>query len=231
MRFSKSVLFSRLVSLLTRNISARWIRLVCLVGLFAIALSSLPAHLKHDSAKAKSRHPQRTQGEATRNMPDLGETSGNAASGGLRKEHGLNGLEPIAMQGAFVTVSPTTYQTQGITDISNTGHGSEGVDASAMDIQADQSQNVTQTKSAKWFSFQGGPSVGIIGLKLKFNWTASGNVDAPVSVSGSASARIDFNVDYSIDGGVSWTNAASRSKLVNQSGQGSKTDGINSDGG
>ena len=135
------------------------------------------------------------------------------------------------MQGAFVTVSPTTYQTQGITNISNTGHGSEGVDASAMDIQADLSQNVTQTKSAKWFSFQGGPSVGIIGLKLKFNWTGSGNVDALVSVSGSASARIDFNVDYSIDGGVSWTNAASRSKLVNQSGQGSKTDGINSDGG
>jgi len=76
MPFSKSVLFSRLVSLLTRNISARWIRLVCLVGLFAIALSSLPAHLKHDSATAQGSRPQRTQGPPSRNLPNLDEARG-----------------------------------------------------------------------------------------------------------------------------------------------------------
>jgi PA14 domain-containing protein/purple acid phosphatase-like protein/Ig-like domain-containing protein len=230
MPFSKSVSFSRLNSLLFRKAPAKWIRLVSLVLLFAVVLSSVPVHLKHDSAKAESRHPQRTQGEASRNLLDLGETSGNAASSGLRKEHGLNGLEPIAMQGAFVTVSPTAYQTGGFTNISNTG-GSTSAFASAEDIQLDPSQNITDGKSATWSSFQGGPSVGIIGLKLKFDWTASGGVDAFVNASGSASARIFFDVDYSIDGGLSWTNAATRSRIVSQSGQGSKTDSINSEGG
>src|SRR6266545_8298840 len=71
MLFSKSVLFSRLVSLLTRNITARWIRLVCLVSFFAIALSSLPVHLKHDSATAQGSRPRRTQGPPSRNLPNL----------------------------------------------------------------------------------------------------------------------------------------------------------------
>ncbi len=76
MRFSKSVLFSRLVSLLTCNISARRIRLVCLVSLFAIALFSLPVHLKHDSATAQGSRPQRTQGPPSRNLPNLDEARG-----------------------------------------------------------------------------------------------------------------------------------------------------------
>ncbi len=76
MRFLKSVLFSRLVSLLTYNISARWIRLVCLVSLFAIALSSLPVRLKHDSATAQGSRPQRTQGPPSRNLPNLNEARG-----------------------------------------------------------------------------------------------------------------------------------------------------------
>jgi hypothetical protein len=76
MPFSKSVLFSRLVSLLTCNISARRIRLVCLVSFFAIALSSLPVHLKHDSATAQGSRPQRTQGPPSRNLPNLDEARG-----------------------------------------------------------------------------------------------------------------------------------------------------------
>jgi hypothetical protein len=71
MPFSKSVLFSHLVSLFTRNISARWIRLVCIVSFFGIALSSLPVHLKHDSATAQGSRPQRTQGPPSRNLPNL----------------------------------------------------------------------------------------------------------------------------------------------------------------
>src|SRR5262245_51544218 len=127
---------SRSISMIVCNVPASRIRLVSLALLFTVVVFSLPGHLKHDGAKAESRHPQRTQGEASRNLPDLGETSGNAASGRLRKEHGLNGLEPIAMQGAFVTVSPTAYGAQGdFNNISNTGHGSSSVEASAMDIQ------------------------------------------------------------------------------------------------
>jgi hypothetical protein len=76
MLFSKSVLFSRLVSLLTRNISARWIRLICLVSLFAVALSSLPVHLKHDSATAQGSRSRRTQGPPSRNLPNIDEARG-----------------------------------------------------------------------------------------------------------------------------------------------------------
>jgi hypothetical protein len=76
MPFTKSVLFSRLVSLLTRNISARWIRLVCLVFFFAALLFSLPVHLKYDRATAQSSRPKRTQGPPSRNLPNLDETRG-----------------------------------------------------------------------------------------------------------------------------------------------------------
>ena len=73
MPFSKSDLFPRFVRLLTRDISARRIRLVCLVSFFAIALSSLPVHLKHDSATARGSRPQWTQGPPSRNLPNLDE--------------------------------------------------------------------------------------------------------------------------------------------------------------
>jgi len=76
MPFSKSVLFSRLVSLLTCNISAKWIRLVCLVILFAVALFSLPVYLTHDSANAQNSRQRRTQGRPSRNLPNLDETRG-----------------------------------------------------------------------------------------------------------------------------------------------------------
>ncbi len=135
-----------------------------------------------------------------------------------------------------VNVSPGAYQTPdagdtlAVTGISNTGHGSTLTSASAADIESQPSKNITQMKSARWSSFQSGSSGVIIGLKLKFDWTASGNVNASVEAGGSASARIDFNIDYSIDGGSSWTNALSRFRVVNQSGNGGKTDSI-SDGG
>src|SRR5688572_21525130 len=76
MPFSKSVLFSRLIGLLTSNISAKWIRLICLVSFFAVALSSLPVHLKQGSATAQGSRPQRTQGAPSPNLPNLEETRG-----------------------------------------------------------------------------------------------------------------------------------------------------------
>jgi YD repeat-containing protein len=76
MPFSKSVPFSPLVSLLTCNISSKWIRLVFLVLFFAVALFSLPVHHKNDSAKAQSSGPRRTQGPPSRNLPNLDEIRG-----------------------------------------------------------------------------------------------------------------------------------------------------------
>src|SRR5262249_44322867 len=78
MPFSKSLLFSRLISLITCNISARWIRLVFLVLFLAFTLFSLPVHLKHDSANAQSSGRRRTQGAPSPNLPNLDETRGIA---------------------------------------------------------------------------------------------------------------------------------------------------------
>jgi hypothetical protein len=78
MPFSKSVQFSRLVSLLTCNISAKWIRLVFLALFFAVTLCSLPVHLKHDSANAQSTGPRQTHGAPSPNLPNLDETRGIA---------------------------------------------------------------------------------------------------------------------------------------------------------
>jgi RHS repeat-associated protein len=170
----------------------------------------------------------------------LAEHPASAGPSAPKKEYGRSGSSIVTVTpqsvssvnpGANQTPDPGQSGSLAVSGILNNGHGSTSVDASAMDIQTDPSQNITQRKSARWSSFQGGPSVGIIGLKLKFDWTASGNVDAFVNVSNSASARIDFDVDYSLDGGLSWMNALSRSRLASQSGQGSKTDSINSDGG
>jgi YD repeat-containing protein len=76
MPFSKSILFSRLVSLLTRNISARWIRLVCLVVFFAVVLSILPVRPDHNGATAQGSRQRRTQGVPSRNLTNLDEARG-----------------------------------------------------------------------------------------------------------------------------------------------------------
>jgi len=168
----------------------------------------------------------------------LAEHPAGAAPRTPQKEYGNRNSLSIATAQSVGSVSPGANQTPdpgqsgtlGVDGISNTGHGSTLTGASAVDIEASPSKNISQAKSARWSSFQGGPSGGIIGLKLKFDWTASGDVDAFVDTGGIASARINFDIEYSIDGGSSWANALSRSRMVSQSGIGEKTDGI-SDGG
>jgi RHS repeat-associated protein len=170
----------------------------------------------------------------------LAEHPADADPNALQKEYrNRRGLPIVTVQGGgVVTLNPSANQspdpgqggTLAVTDISNIGHGSTPTGVNAVDIESNPPQNITQMKSARWSSFQGGPSGGIIGLKLKFDWTASGSVYASVEAGGSASARIDFDIYYSIDGGSSWTNALSRFRHVSQSGPGGKTGGI-SDGG
>lgn len=58
------------------NVSAKWIRLVCLIVFFAVALPSLPVNLEHDSANAQSSGRQRIQGPLSRNLPNLDEARG-----------------------------------------------------------------------------------------------------------------------------------------------------------
>jgi ABC-type dipeptide/oligopeptide/nickel transport system permease component len=54
MLFSMLVQLTRLISLLTCNVPAKWIELVCLVIFFTIVLHSLPVQIKHDSANAQA---------------------------------------------------------------------------------------------------------------------------------------------------------------------------------
>jgi hypothetical protein len=76
MPFSKSVSLSRLIGSLTCNAPAKWVRLVFLVFFFALAVSSLPVHIKHEGASAQSSGRQRTQGLPSRNLPNLDEARG-----------------------------------------------------------------------------------------------------------------------------------------------------------
>jgi len=71
MLFSMLVPLSRLISLLTCNVTAMWIRLVCLVIFFAVILQSLPVQIKHDSANAQSSRLRRAQGPSRQNPPIL----------------------------------------------------------------------------------------------------------------------------------------------------------------
>lgn len=71
MLFSTLVSLSRLISLLTCNVTAMWIGLVCLVIFFAVILQNLPVQIKHDSANAQSFRLRRAQGRSSRNLPIL----------------------------------------------------------------------------------------------------------------------------------------------------------------
>src|SRR5262245_25797277 len=221
MPFSKSVLFSRLVSLLTCNISARWIRLVCLVSFFAIALSSLPVHLKHDSATAQGSRPRRTQGLANPNLLNLNETYTNAASGEPRKEYSRGGWSPVAAQsGGVVTVNPGAYQTPydpgnlAVTSPSTLGHGNTITMSSAHANGGFGYAVDSDARSARWSAFQSVSGV-IVSVRLKFNWSVNGSATAGAADDGgSASSSCDFNIDYSLDGGSSWINRVSRSRTA-----------------
>ena len=73
---SKAVPLSRAISLLKCSVPAIGIRLVCLVVFFAVTLSSLPVHFKHDGANAQGSSRRRIQGPSSRNLPNLDEARG-----------------------------------------------------------------------------------------------------------------------------------------------------------
>src|SRR4030095_5473127 len=221
MPFSKSIPLSRLISLLTCNISARWIRLVCLVSFFAIAISSLSVRLKHDSATAPGSRPRRTQGPANPNLPNLNETYANASSGEPRKEYSRGEWSPVAAQGGgVIIVNPGAYQTPydpgnlAVTSPSNMGHGST-ITMSAAHANGGFGYAVdSDGRSARWSAFQSVSGV-IVSIRLKFNWSVSGSASAGAADDGgSASSSCDFNIDYSLDGGSSWINRVSRSRTA-----------------
>lgn len=74
MPFSKAVPLSRLISLLTGRVPAKWNRLAFLILFFAVVLTSLPVHIRHDGANAQSSRPRRIKGAPGLNLPNLEES-------------------------------------------------------------------------------------------------------------------------------------------------------------
>ena len=106
------------------------------------------------------------------------------------------------------TLIPTANQTPdatlggvAVTGITNTGH------ASTVALAADGS---AETKSARWFTFQGAPGQ-VLSITLKIDHTTTG------ALSGAGASNL-LALEYSINGGSSWLAAASRSNISDSQG-------------
>jgi NedA-like, galactose-binding domain/PA14 domain len=178
MPFSKSVPLYHLIGLITRKVPARRLRLVCLVVFFAVVLSGLPVHPKHDGVNAQSSRPGLTQGPPSHNLPNPDETYANVASGRTLKGYGRSGPPPLTAQSvSVVTVYPTAHQTpnspgQLSISASNTdGSGSLSITASSA------------TASCTWYGFPNVPGQ-IVSVRLKMGWSASGSINGPMGGGG-----------------------------------------------
>jgi hypothetical protein len=110
--------------------------------------------------------------------------------------------------------TPDQGGTLGVSSDSNTGHGSTVTSCSSTDTGPGSSDSDSQAKSCRWHTLPSFPRGSQGGVRLKFSWTASGNVDVTQDVAGSGTASIAFVIEYSLNGGGSWTGQVSKSKSV-----------------
>lgn len=111
--------------------------------------------------------------------------------------------------------TPDQGGTTAVTGNTNTGHGSTSCGASATGAAGFNVDSDAESKSCRWSSFQSAPSGVINSLRLQFSWEVSGAVDAsPALDGGSAQADASFTVEYSLNGGSSWTVAVNQSLSV-----------------
>jgi hypothetical protein len=125
--------------------------------------------------------------------------------------------------------TPDQGGTLAVSGAINTGHGSTTTSAAATDIESQAPENNSQAKSARWSSFQAAPG-GLLGLKLKFDWSAIGSANVDISVGGSGSASASFVVQYSLDGDSNWITMVNRSVSASRSGSGTDSDSDDSGG-
>jgi hypothetical protein len=129
-----------------------------------------------------------------------------------------------------VNTTPDQGGTLGVSGITNNGHSNTLTEASAIDTGPGGSENNTQQRSARWSSFQAGPS-GILSLKLKLDWTVNGAVSADSDPAGGASSSsIQFLIEYSLNNGGSWTQALLRTRNASASGGSFDDDSIDESG-
>jgi hypothetical protein len=125
---------------------------------------------------------------------------------------------------ALLTQQPTANQTpdatQGgsaVTGISNTGHSSTTSSASVSPPIG--SASSSQTKTARWFTFADiFSSFQVKSKRLKLTWTASGSAGADNGADGDADATSSFTIQYTLNGGGSWTTIVTDSAIASAPG-------------
>jgi hypothetical protein len=125
---------------------------------------------------------------------------------------------------SVVTFNPQSNQTpdatlggSAVSGITNTGHGSTSTNASANNGGFQNS-----VKSARWFGFQNQTGGQRLGTRLKLSWNANGSANASDDgVGGSGDGSSDFLIEYSTNGGSSWTTIVSDSASATSPGNGS----------
>jgi YD repeat-containing protein len=135
-------------------------------------------------------------GSAVKGANPRNDTYGNAASRGLRNGYGYrSGRSPLTAQsGGIVTVNPSAYQTpagggSAVSSPSNTGHVLTTISFGG---------GAGGSKTCKWSGFAS-VSGQILSIRLKMDWSAWG--------SGASGGSGGFSIDYSLNGGSSWTSA------------------------
>lgn len=124
---------------------------------------------------------------------------------------------------SLVVRQPTATQTPdatlaglAVTGITNTGHGSTVTSSSANNGATDLDE-----KSARWFGLQN-VSGQRSGVRLKLSWTASGTAGATDDgVGGAGQGAAAFIIEYSLNGGSSWTTVVTEDALADSPGSGS----------
>ncbi len=132
---------------------------------------------------------------------------------------------PITTLNPTVNTTPDQASTLAVSGISNNGHTFTLTATSAFDSEDQPPQDNSDSRSARWSGFAAGPG-SLISLKLKFNWSITGNVAVVQHVSGTGLADILFKIEYSVNGGSSWTTFVSKSRAVGTN----NSDSINESG-
>jgi hypothetical protein len=101
--------------------------------------------------------------------------------------------------------TPDTTQplTQAVTGNSNTGHSST---TAFVTIGSEESSS--QMKTCRWFNYSPMQAANVV---ISFNWSLSGSLTLTAAAPDTTVANASFRVEYSLNGGVSWTTALTRS--------------------
>lgn len=105
--------------------------------------------------------------------------------------------------------TPDQGATSAVTSPSNTGHGETVAAASATGLAPSGSDSASQSLSCRWSSFQS-VSGQLKSVHLKFTWSATSLLTVLPASDGSADASASFAIQYTLNGGSSWTDVTNQ---------------------